>query len=130
MAEYGRPISMDLRRPPWLRAFVTIAVAVALALMVVPVRATYLNKVGSDTLEYRTASCGAPIASLLGADAELDGGSDLPIGGQTSKTSCEAASGRRVVAALVLLLGTSVGWGLGRRWSAVAPSRLKEDLPT
>lgn len=49
-------------------------------------QATYLNNVGSDTIEYRTASCGPPITSLLGADPDLGGGSEHPIGGEASKT--------------------------------------------
>jgi hypothetical protein len=91
-----------------------VLVAAAVAFMILPVQATYLNDVGSDFQEFRTASCGAPVASLLGADPELGGGSELPIGGTTSTAACQAASGKRVIGALVLLLAASVAWGLAR----------------
>jgi hypothetical protein len=59
-----------------------VMVAGAAALMLFPVEATYLNDVrGADVVEYRTASCGAPIASLLGADPEPDETRTLLLGG-------------------------------------------------
>jgi len=129
MAAYGRQMGMG-RSARILTAVLAIAVAVALALMIVPVQATYLNDVGSDTVEYRTASCGTPVASILGAEPGLGGGSEFPIGGDASKTSCEAASGRRVIGALVLLLGASAGWSrLRRRWRVALPRRLTQDAP-
>ena len=87
---------------------------VAVVLVIAPVRATYLNDVGSDTVEHRTASCGAPVVSLLGADPGLGGGSEHPIGGAAAEISCDAASGKRIIVALLLLCGASIGWGLVR----------------
>lgn len=104
---------------------VVVVLAAAVALMVVPVKAMYLNGVGSDTKEFRTASCGAPVASLLGADPELGGGSEFPIGGETSASACEAAGAKRVIGALALLLAGSLGWGIIRRRTP-APGRLWE----
>lgn len=109
---------------------VMLVLAAAVAPMVVPVKATYLNRVGSDTIEFRTASCGAPVASLLGADPELNGGSEFWngesefwIGGATSASACEAASAKRVIGALALLLASSLGWGIIRRRTP-APGRV------
>lgn len=95
-------------------------VVIAVGLMLVPVEAEYLNKVGSDTIEYRTASCGIPLVSMLGAEPGLGGGSEFPMGGETSTWACEAASGKRAVGALVLLLTASLLWGLSRRSSSPA----------
>lgn len=106
-----------------------VLVAAAVAFMILPVQATYLNDVGSDFREFRTASCGAPVASLLGADPELGGGSELPIGGTTSTAACQAASGKRVIGALVvLLLAASVAWGLAR--SIRSPSEHRPAVPS
>lgn len=93
---------------------VVVVLVTAAALMIVPVEATYLNNVGSDTVEFRTASCGSPIASLLGADPDLVGMPEF-IGGETSTAACQAVSGKRVIGALALLLAASIVWGLSRR---------------
>lgn len=110
---------------PRLAVALVVVLAAAVALMVVPVKAMYLNSVGSDTKEFRTASCGTPVASLLGADPELGGGSEFPIGGETSASACEAAGAKRVIGALALLLAGSLGWGIIRRRTP-APGRLWE----
>lgn len=103
-----------MSRRPRLAVALLVLLAAAVALMLVPVKATYLNRVDSDLIGFHTASCGAPVASLLGADPELNGGSEFPIGGETSATACEAASGKRVIGALALLLAASLVWGLSR----------------
>lgn len=108
---------------PRLAAALVVLLAAAVALMLVPVEATYLNNVGSDTIEFRTASCGAPVASLLGADPDLNGGSEFPMGGETAVAACEAASGKRVIGALVLLLAASLVWGLTRRTTPASARR-------
>lgn len=120
-AAYHLPMTMA--RPSGGAVVLMVVVAAAVAVMVVPIRATYLNDVGSDTVEYRTASCGLPIASLLGGEPELDGGSEAPIGKETSTPACEAASGKRVAGALALLLAAAVGWGLSRRRSSSVSTR-------
>lgn len=110
---------------PHLAVALVALLGAAVALMFVPVKATYLNNVGSDTIEFRTASCGAPVTSLLGADPKLNGGSEFPIGGETAVTACEAASGKRVIGALVLLLAASLVWALTRR-TTPSSARLSE----
>ena len=86
-------------------AFVAAMVAIAaVVLLVTPVTATYINDVGSDTIEYRTASCGAPVAALLGAEPGLGGGSVHRLGPHGAGTACDAVAGKRVSAALLLLL--------------------------
>ena len=94
---------------PGLRAVVVAAAVAAALLMVLPVDAIYLNKVGSHTLEFRTASCGVPVVSLLGADPGLGGGSFHRIGGETARTACDAAAGKRVIVGQFLLLATLAG---------------------
>lgn len=106
---------MSMTLPRAAAVSIVLMVAGALALVLVPVDATYLEHVGSDTIGYRTASCGAPIASALGADPDLNGGSEHPIGGAMSEVACDAASGERIIAALVLLLAASLVWGVTRR---------------
>lgn len=98
----------------------------AVGLMVVPVEADYLSQVGSDNIMYRTASCGIPVVSMLGAEPGLGGGSEFPIGGETSTKACEAASGKRVTGALVLLLAASLLLGLSRPGSSRASARPTE----
>lgn len=97
--------------PRWLVGIgVTIAVG-AIGLLLAPVHATYINDVGSDTIEYRTASCGAPVATLLGAEPGLGGGSIHPLGRDGPRAACDAAAGKRVAGGLLLLLVlASVGW--------------------
>lgn len=118
---YGRPMDLEqaARRPVRL-VLVGAVVAAALGLALIPVQASYLSRVGSDTVEYRIASCGSPITSLLGAEPGLGGGSPRPIGLASAVTACEAASGKRAIITLVLLLGALVGYGLtrGRRVEA------------
>lgn len=104
---------------------VVAAIAAAIGLLFVPVEATYLNRVGSDTIEYRTATCGSPVASTLGSSPGLGGGSAFPIGAESSAAACEGASAKRAVGALALLLFASLGWQLGgrRRSTGQAPER-------
>src|SRR5687768_8370368 len=98
------------------RAITALVVAAGLALLCIPAEAAFLHEVGSDTVQYRTARCGPPIAALLGADPALGEVSVSPqLGSEPSRTSCAAVSGKRVSGALVRLRGTSVVWGLGRR---------------
>lgn len=107
-----------------------LVTAVSVALLVLPVDATHLSQVDSDVIVYRTASCGMPVASLLGADPELDAaGSQSTIGADTAETACEAASGKRVAGALLILVAASLVWGLrGRRTSPVAATRRADRL--
>jgi hypothetical protein len=83
-----------------------IAVAAVAFLLLAPVKATYIDEVGSDTIDYRTASCGAPVAALLGADPLLydGGGSVHRLGPQGPRAACDAAAGKRVSGGLLLLL--------------------------
>lgn len=97
------------------RLAVGVVILAAVALVLVPVETTYINRVDIDLVEFRTASCGSPVASLLGADPELGGGSEFPMGGETSSTACGEVSGKRAVGALSLLLAASLGWGFSRR---------------
>lgn len=95
---------------------VLFALCVAVALLLAPVKATYINAVGSDTIEYRTASCGPALTALLGAQPSLEGGSTYPMGGDNASASCRAGAGRRTSLALVLLLVFgAVGWTRDRR---------------
>jgi hypothetical protein len=98
---------------------VGIVAAVSLALVLVPVRATYLSAVGTDTVEYRTASCGSAVVAMLGRDPGLDGGSAEPFGGRNAETACEAGAGRRMTVALVLLLAAATAWGWSRKREVV-----------
>ena len=91
-----------------------VVVAAAVALMTVPVAATYLNRVDYDLIEFRTASCGVPVASLLGAGPKLDRGSESSFGKETSASACQASSGKRVAGGLAILLVASAAWALSR----------------
>ena len=100
------------RRFPWFAAAtVAVAAVAAVVLLLAPVTATYINDVGSDTIEYRTASCGAPLATLLGAEPVLGGGSVHRLGPHGARAACDAVAGKRVSGALLLLLLLStIGW--------------------
>lgn len=102
----------------WRTGSVAVAAAV-LALLLVPTEATYLSNVGSDTVEHRTAACGPPVASLLGADPALGVGVSSRLGADTAPVACRAASSSRALAALGVLLVTTLVWGARRR--ALAP---------
>ena len=91
------------RRVRWA---VAAALAAALALVLVPVEATYPSEVGSDFVVNRTAKCGPAVAALLGADADVD---DVPqrLGPGPARAACEATAGKRVVLSLAALLAGS-----------------------
>ena len=109
----------------WIAA--AILVGGAVALVIVPVDATFLNSVGSDTVEYRTGSCGSPVASLLGSDPDVLGTSQI-LGEETSAAACEAASAKRSIAALTLLLTASIVLGLSNR-RIQHPVRRRGEVP-
>ncbi len=87
------------------------ATLLAVGLLLFPVTAAYVSEVGLDTVAFRTASCGAPIGSLLGMDPGLGGGVAEPIGSVNAARACEATSGKRVLGGVgLLLLLASLGW--------------------
>ena len=90
--------------------FVAVAVAVVVAgfLLMAPVKASYIDRAESDVIDYRTASCAAPVLAMFDAEPGLGGGSPLPIGAVNAKQACMSAAGRRVSIGLVLLLLVSL----------------------
>lgn len=98
------------------------ATVLAGGLLLIPVTAAYVSEVGTDTVAFRTASCGAPIGSLLGMNPGLGGGMAQPIGSVNAARACEATSGKRIFGGMgLLLLLASLGWlferSRGRRTS-------------
>lgn len=79
-------------------------VVIVSALLFVPVEASYLSAVGSDTIEFRIASCGPPVVAVVGADPSLDPRVVSPVASETSRDACAASAGRRVSLALALVL--------------------------
>jgi hypothetical protein len=111
----GRRTAVTPRRrlPSLAAAAAAILVVAAAVLLLAPVKAAYINDVGSDTIEYRTASCGAPVATLLGAEPLLyDGGGAVGrLGRNGPRAACDAVAGKRVAGGLLLLLMVSItGW--------------------
>jgi hypothetical protein len=100
----------------WSRWFTAVVVVVAAVLLVAPVKAKYIARVGSDFIEYRTATCGAPVLSLLGNNPGLGGGSPHPIGAVNASQACKGTAGTRTtLGASLLLLGALVLWLMTRR---------------
>lgn len=108
--------------PRWLVGIGAALVVAAVVLLLVPVHATYINDVGSDTIEIRTASCGAPVATLLGAEPGLGGGTVHRLGRDGPRAACDAAAGKRVSSGLLLLLVLStVGWFVAVKRGSTRP---------
>jgi hypothetical protein len=104
---------LEARRQSWTfrRTPLGAAVAVAAFLLIRPVDASFINRAESDTIEYRTATCGVPVAAVLGADPDLPQGTTPSVGTINAHRSCEATSGKRVAAGLTTLLAVVVaGW--------------------
>ena len=95
-------------RGGWVRWLGLVAVAAAGFLALAPVKASYIERAESDVIEYRTASCGAPVLAIFDAEPGLGGGSPFPIGAVNAKQACKSAAGRRVSTGLVLLLLVSL----------------------
>jgi hypothetical protein len=93
-----------MMRGNWSRLIGVVVVLVAAFLLLAPVKANYIERVGSDFTVYRTASCGAPALSMLGSEPGLGGGSSYPIGGVNARQACKGAAGSRVSIGLLLLI--------------------------
>jgi hypothetical protein len=90
------------------RLLVAFGVVAAGAFFLVPTEAHYVARAESDTVEFRTASCGAPLTAFLGADPSLNDAPLSTIGLTNARTACEAAAGKRVASGLALLLGLAI----------------------
>lgn len=93
-----------MTRRQWARLLGIAVVLFVAFLLLAPVKASYINRVGSDTIEYRTASCGTPILSMVGGRPGLGGGSPHPIGAVNARQACKGSAGRRVAGGVSLLL--------------------------
>ena len=102
----GVQVAMTTR---WLAGIGAAIVVAAIVLLLAPLHATYINDVGSDTIEMRSASCGAPVATLVGVEPGVGGGSVHRLGRAGPRAVCDAAVGKRVSGALLLLLAVSTG---------------------
>jgi hypothetical protein len=107
---------LEARRQSWTlrRILLAAAVAVAAFLLIRPVDADFINRTGSDTIEYRTAACGVPVAVVLGAGPDLPEGTTSSVGTVNASRACEATSGKWVAASLTMLLALA---GVGS-WAA------------
>lgn len=97
---------------------VVIVVGAVVALLLIPVTASYINAVGSDTVEYRRASCGPPALVWLGHTAGLGGGTPFPQGKVNATAACQAAAGKRSAVGLALLLASLSGAAVAKRHQA------------
>lgn len=93
---------MRLPRPGlWISA---VALLAALLLLVVPVRADYLANVDWDLIGYNQALCGPPLTSMFGDDPDLQHEwADVSPWADNAPIACQAAAGKRVAVALVLV---------------------------
>ena len=107
---------MQARR---LRSLGFVVALAAAFLLFAPVNANYIERAEYDVIDYRTASCGTPILSVLGAEPGLGGGSPYPVGAVNAQRACKGAAGGRVTIALSILLDLSLAlWFTTRRTSA------------
>jgi hypothetical protein len=103
-----------------------VAVVAAGVFLLAPVKASYIERAESDIIDYRTASCGAPVLAMFDAEPGLGGGSQFPIGAVNAKQACKSAAGSRVAIGLVMLLLVSLTltlWIASRRTNRFADAK-------
>jgi hypothetical protein len=55
----------------FFRLLAALSLAIGGLLVLVPVKAAYINQMGNDTVQFHTAAGGGPVRALLGADPAL-----------------------------------------------------------